>query len=570
MNSPDTDNKNLLKGMRPAALLSLAASFLLFIYGPFELYINNYIDFNFDIYDLLRYMPLIMFAVFAVSTVLLFILKKISEKAFCWVLAVYFVALLATYIQGTFFVRELPVLDGASIDWSDYSTLRVSGIIIWGVLAALTVLFLAFAGHERFQKTVSSICIVLIAYLAVTAAINCVSNPKALKAKNTTCMTADSALEMSRDKDNFVIFLMDCVDAGTFNDVMEDNPEYREVFADFTCYPDAMGCYSCTTKAVPFILFGKWYDNTVYYPYYIQDAIEESPFIQRLNDDNYNMSIYFEYIERANLDATMFENFRNVRNFKEPVKFCKMIIMLTGLRYLPFDLKPMCVVSPDNIYFDTLKTVEGEDIDYYEFEDAALYKRLYNSNVSYSDKSCFRFLYCNGAHTPYSYNKDVEIIENGSYYQNVEATIKIADTYLKLLKESDTYDNSVIIFLADHGVKQYDGKETKKQNPYLLIKGKNEKHDFKVNMAPVSHADLGDAYMKLLDGASGDECFSWKQGDRRERRYMFSEVGIQDPIYEYVQTGYASDTDSLVPTGNVYEFDWACVDAREAEERAKK
>ena len=51
--------------------------------------------------------------------------------------------------------------------------------------------------------------------------------------------------------------------------------------------------------------------------------------------------------------------------------------------------------------------------------------------------------------------------------------------------------------------------------------------------------DLVEAYYKLMDGAASDDCFAYKEGDQRERRYLLYKYLGEDHMVEYVQTGYA-------------------------------
>jgi hypothetical protein len=59
-----------------------------------------------------------------------------------------------------------------------------------------------------------------------------------------------------------------------------------------------------------------------------------------------------------------------------------------------------------------------------------------------------------------------------------------------------------------------------------------------------------------LDGADSSEIFDWKEGDVRQRRYMFHLPVKEDErvIYEFVETGDSSNTEDIERTGNFYFF----------------
>ena len=129
-------------------------------------------------------------------------------------------------------------------------------------------------------------------------------------------------------------------------------------------------------------------------------------------------------------------------------------------------------------------------------------------------------------------------------------------TYIEKLKNAGVYDNTVIVVMADHGINtaNYLGREGR-QNPIMLIKGIGENHDYYRNDAPVSHADLQEAFIKLLNGKKAEEAFDWKEGDTRIRTYMLSDSGSWTELTEYKTEEHASITGALYATGQVYPYE---------------
>lgn len=79
----------------------------------------------------------------------------------------------------------------------------------------------------------------------------------------------------------------------------------------------------------------------------------------------------------------------------------------------------------------------------------------------------------------------------------------------------------------------------------MFVKGFNEKHDFKINSAPISYDDLQMAYLRLLEGKKDTEIFDVNEGDKRERRYMYF-------MTEYIQTGDSKNESTMLPTGRTF------------------
>ena len=523
------------------------------------LYINNAMDFSFEIFDLWRYMIPLAFVAFVLSWILMIAVNFINEEAHTFLQAIYLSVLLALFIQGNFLTEGIPLLDGSSIDWNQNQNLRFMSIVVWGG-SFLQVFVIYIAKKFMIEKSATIVGSLFIAYLVITLALSCLTSKTAFVEKTQTTMTADGMLEMS-ENNNFVFFLLDAIDERAFEDVLENNPKYENSLEDFTLFTNTMCLYPHTTRSVPYILFGKEYNNSIFYPLYLKEAIRESPFIQRLTAEHFDQRVYFEYLYLTEIPNSVFQNFVDVRNFKNPELFCKMIIKLTGLQYLPYDLKKFCVLTPDNIYFDTLKTSENENLDYYSFDNLDLFNRIANNEIELTEKNCFRFLYAQGAHVPWSYSSDLKPVDSGTYSQAIESSLTLIDCYLNKLKEKNVYDNSVIIILSDHGWNTENKEDIvyHKQNPILMIKGLNEKHMFEKNDAPISHEDLQQAYLRLLDGCVTAELFDWHEGDYRERNHYISEVIIEADIFEYISDQHASDYEALKPSGRVYPFDWDTV-----------
>ena len=64
----------------------------------------------------------------------------------------------------------------------------------------------------------------------------------------------------------------------------------------------------------------------------------------------------------------------------------------------------------------------------------------------------------------------------------------------------------------------------------------------------------GAYYEALLAGAGADEAFPWKEGDVRERRYLFYRVKTMEHMEEFLQRDHARESESLEPTGVTYDY----------------
>lgn len=363
---------------------------------------------------------------------------------------------------------------------------------------------------------------------------------------------------------NFVIFMLDAADSREFSYLLEQNPEYRDIFADFTYYENTVGAYSCTRYAVPYILSGKWYECDTSFEEYMEDLYDKSPLIEELENRNYRIGLYEPDLHAQNNDVLRFDNiFEAEFKVKSYFGMARQELKLVGYRYAPYWLKKYCVLK-QAAFDEQLEAGEGSGEITASMENRVFLDHLNAGGITVDDtENSFKFIHLEGAHSPYVYDAEVNIIDEsqGTYAQNMEASVTLAERYLSALKKSGTYDNTAIIVMSDHGFNQDIDNADMGDNPFmrqcglLLIKGVGEKHDtMQISEAPVSYEDLQEAYRRLLDGAWSDTVFDCREGDHRDRRYLWYAVTDEDYLVEYQQTGYASDLSTMLPTGR--EFRW--------------
>ena len=549
----NTKTRQLLPGF----LMALAVSFLIFFYAPVELYCGNLDEFWFDLSVVLK----ISVVLFLLSTVVLSVLYGaalwIHPTLYRMGLAAGLCLLICTYVQGSFLINRLPRLDGNAIYWEKYDSLRKESLLLWGIVLAAVIVIRIVSRKELFVKITSYISMCLTLMLAVTV-ISVTVSSGALVPKDHVQVTAEDEFTMSQDT-NFVIFVLDSVDSRDFAERMAAHPEYNTYFSDFTYFQNTTCAYPCTKYSISYILSGEWYEDGEPFEDYVKRVYRDAPLLQELEQRGYRLGLYEDELHTADPIVTRFDNIRSVEVGVESYsELTKQILKLVGFRYAPYDLKKKCDVRA--AYFDaqmeviTEPQMPGFTQNNYDFKT-----NLENSGITVKENGkVFRFIHLEGAHVPCIYDKDVNIIASseGSYSQSVEASATLAHLYIEAMKKAGVYDNTAIIVMADHGYNgDVDGNPENfmRQNAMLMIKGIGETHDaLQISEAPISYADLQQAYVRLLDGEQSGDVFDWKEGDTRERRYLWYDFADDDYMVEYMQTGDAWDRSTLVPTGREY------------------
>ena len=539
------------RSLRTAVLLAITISYLWMFYAPLQLHFSNINEFRFDIYAILPTLCL-MFAVGLAAAMLVYsILYKCSRKLFNAVIVFSVIVLAGTYIQGTFMVKNLQVLDGSELIWSGHMWDHIQSLVLWSALFAGFIFLHRRYGNKQFMTIASAISSLLLCALIITNLSSGISNG-GFREKQLPVVTADGQYTMSADR-NFVVFIIDAADGETFRTLLETtDPEYKEVLADFTFFPNTVGAYTYTEQAIPQILTGRWYEFQKPFEEFVEETMEESALFRRLKEQDYRIGLYEEGLSLSRKSIEEYENVAEGKyrldNFAEYARssFCLMWYM-----YAPFAMKK--VFANPGLY-TTIRNQARADGNAFMGDNGAFYRALCSAEVTIAEEKCFRFMHIDGAHVPFIWDRNVNRIsmDEGSYEQNYQAYMTIVQLYLEKLKSADVYDNTAIIIMADHGYDLEGNGNTGRENPLFLIKGMNESHEFRVSEQPVSYEDLMDIYTGLLDGKSAEELIGYSENDYRDRRIIVFDLTHSEDFYEYYQTGYASDESTMIPTGRVY------------------
>lgn len=532
--------------------LTLAISFLICIYAPLELYFTNVDEFP---HDFALMLPELLqgFCVMMAAGLLCF--------GFCYVLYVrlYDLALVAaavgylcTYIQGMFLSGNLPPLDGRKIKWHEFASQNLHSLLLWFLVGVAVVLLIRFLHMKKMRVVFTALSLFLTSVLLVTL-VSVGIQYDGFRHKTEAVMTKEDMFTLSQDK-NLLIFMVDAADSATFSAMLEDHEEWEEVLTDFTYYPDTVGAYPFTKHSVPFILTGQWFENQEDFDTFTTKAMDASPLISALKAQDYRMGFYEEELVYNSEHVFAIENANTAEYEIVGTKpFLKQQLSLVWFKYAPFPLKQFVKVNMQD--FNNLVRLKDNEA-LFSPNNRDFYEELLSAEVTTVPERCFRFIHIEGAHVPFRYDKDVNLIdeEDGTYEQNMECSMTIVKAYLELLKEAGVYDNSAIIIMADHGYgHNRDIPIVGRGNPLLAVKGIGEDHPFTVSGAPISYEDLQTAYQRLLEGQGGEAVFDAREGDDRDRRFICYFYEKEDFMAEYTQTGHAFDIETMTPTGIEYK-----------------
>ena len=532
-------------------MLVLALDFMLFIFAPLEIYLNNQSDFWYDFFFILPWCLMFFAIAFVCSLIVMAILWLLGDVVYDLGLVFFLTLIAGCYYQGNFQVGNLPALDGTPLDLSKYRHDVIVSCVVWVILAvAVWVLYLK-CKRSMFRRVIRIGATYVFLILLVTTVTLFFTSAGYVKKDYLTCIK-DNQFEMSDDR-NFVIFVLDAVDADKYEEIYATHPEYEDMLQDFTYFANTLSGYPCTDCAMPLIMSGEWYENKEPFEEYLHHVYSEGRLFDVLEQAGYEMSLYDS--ELSLLETRIGNRYKNLIHsnltVSDPVIFVKRQIKMIGYKYAPWILK-------DHFWFNAQQLWNqrkvNTDNDLFMWDDWLFYLDVQQVPVTYTDAKQFKMIHLEGAHVPFRYDENMNVVYNTDYESSVAASMTLLGAYLDKLREADVYDNTVILVMSDHGfceeVKVGDGR----QHPILFIKGIGEKHGLQVSQAPISQVDYVDAYEKLLTGVPSSEAFPWKEGDSRERRYLYYHIRSMKHMVEYLQRDHASRSDLLQPTGMIYDY----------------
>lgn len=545
--------------LKPAISVTVVTCFMLFVFAPLEMYLDNPGEFWYDAYLLFPFVTMDFLFFAGISLAGFVIAYFLGDFLYTALLYCYFTGFVACYIQGNFMIKDLPPFNGTEVNWSLYRPDMIKDAIIWGIIALIILGLLLVLKAKKFKTMIFAVSTFFFCMLASTLTVLAI-NGDLLEQKQFVKFTKNDQFEMSTDT-NFIILLLDAIDEECFWRMWEKHPEYETAMADFTFYNNAMSGYAYTDHSLPLMVSGEWFENQEPYEDYLLRIYRDSPFFNHLEEQGYALSFYDDELQFE--VGVMDGEFSNMTYAKSTLwdadLFNKRLMKMSGVKYAPYFLKPYCWFNPDKINQQEMGA-KGEEL--FSWTNKAFYEDVQNGEVIYVEGKRFKLIHLMGAHVPFKYDQYMNEIEDADYFTCIESSMTVTMAYLDMLKKAGVYDNSIILVASDHGynisgdavsIPQRDENPNGRQHPILFVKGLNERHEMKVSGAPISFEDLVEAYYKLMDGALSDACFAYKEGEERERRYLLYNYLGEDHMVEYIQKGYAGDEDTLIPTGRVFD-----------------
>lgn len=542
---------NIKEKLLISTLISFAASFMVFIVNPIDIFANNAQEFSFALGDFILPLLLCFLVCFAAVFGFLIIFNKQLLNTFTSVILSIFAS---SYIynltigKGTFVSGDVRI---------DLNKAQNAYFIILGITIYIMLLLGLFL-KKQWKNICVFLCVLLIAMNSATLLTDFTAKnaAKANGAKVEYALTEKNMFNVS-DKENVVYFLFDRFDKIFYDEVVEKYPDYFSKTLDgFTYFDNTVSTFSRTYPAVTGMITGVTYDGKTSADEYFKKAYTTSPFLKDLKNNGYNVNLYVDrYYEYS--DAKYFkdiaDNTVKVKGYTPNKKnILSYLLQLSGCRILPFSLST--TMFKFTVYGTVLKLSDLKtDGKIYHDDDAEVYKNLTASGLdTYDSDKNFTFIYLHGSHSPFTLNSNVERVGKSTSIEQTIGSFKIIDEYIKELKRLGVYDNTTIVITGDHGYPYTDTESLLKYmdkgtRTCVFIKPKNSKGELKTKHTQASLTDIIPTIVKdtklKTNHNYGESLFDIDKNQTRTRIYYHSRLsGDSKLIFDkYKITGDAAD-----------------------------
>lgn len=488
-----TTNKKNQEKTEISFLAALFFAFNLFFFAPMDFYYSNAEQITIG----MKYLLTALLIPTIIAFILLFLLFRLTrEKQHTFFTSLFMGLGLAMYIQGNYLNSGMGTFDGHEYK---ASSLKICiNLIVWAAVIIVPFLIAKF-NKKFFPKFIKFLSFFIVTIEIVTIVILRIKLHIAdtafffekanMQSNNAKIMSTQDQFLYSNDE-NLIVIIPDEYDSRCFDNSLKTDNDFIDSFDGFIYYENTLGMYNMTDLAVPYLLTGKNpshsydYSDTSFF-----DAVSKN-----MKTDIYGESqlippeICEKYADNYINRTISASDFFNVG---------KIFYKVTLFKYLPEAFKKNFFVYSSDIN-NAFSSVQC-----YFFDNLAFYNHL-QSDLEFTDEKCFKLFYMHGLHNPRNINADLERVENWSITADEQAVAvnKILLKYFDILKSNGVYENSTIVIMADHGLRESENG----MYPLLMIKKAGSSGTpMEISSVPISHKDVFPTLMFLAGEPNGEE-----------------------------------------------------------------
>jgi len=573
--------KSYLQRLCTTAVVAFLLALTTLIAIPTTIYVYNTGEFT------LRYVEFLVFAGIMFATAVLgtcAVLPLLRGDVFRLAVTLLFAMGVLCWFQGNVLVWDYGPLTGKTIPWQEHWVNATIDTPIWVAGLVLAMIF-----SRRLQPMLITISLVLVVVQVLNVAFLLPRLWQEERVASVKRYVIDDSRKFAYSTTkNAILIVLDEFQSDIFAQALESDSVSRESFDGFVYFPDALGSGTYTEIAVPTLLTGIAYDNSVSRKVYLEKAFLESSLLARAVAAGFEVDA-FPWIGWANesmfFDARVASNYRlrddeaeskltlSEKQAKEAINLVDIALM----RSVPHLLKPR--IYNDHSWFlvglisklmpEQVKTGVAKD---YTFDVNVIAKQARARLRVAGEKPSLKFYHLKGAHAPLSVNQQLEFTSEvfpytrENYLAQLTAAVFSLGKFFDLLREARLYDATLIMVVGDHGSggarELFVGEagestdpmhstsgfqwDKARASPLMMIKRSGASGPIRESRAPASLFDVPATLLAELGIGQADgpgvSLFDIPEGKPRRRHFYafdFTETTRQflPPIRHYVVSG---------------------------------
>jgi hypothetical protein len=516
-NSRQGTTDDVRSGIINLISVSLLFSSTLFYFGPSNLFFYDIGEFLYRYQEvILSLVSVTLITTVVVSAVLsLFLRTRWFAKAVSVVLALS----VLLWLQGNVLLWDYGPLYGQEIIWNEKSAQGLLECLIWA-----SVLSGALLASERLYRSVRKIIMLLVVIQLVSLCAIAIQTKRPLHANYK--VSNETEFHFSGDR-NIVLLVLDAFNTDSFMEVIQSDRRYMDMLQGFTYFPDSVGGFAHTYPAIPLMLTGKYYDNSLPRDKFAKQVFSSGSLPQILINEGYH--VYLPPVTNMYLfDAIASNIVRKKRMISLKLLEDPYLLRLTMFRFSPHYIKK--VIYPRLQRQAAMVSIDNASDGHH---DLSFIMRMQQHSKLVLTQPAFKYYHLGGLHEPYVLNEDLELarLPNNRSGQQIQARalMKIVGRFLASLKELGIYDETLILIVGDHGKgnpempHQVAGDNMAYLAPLVLAKPYSTTGKLRISKAPVALMDMPKTVLQQLKldyDVPGISIFSLDETRKRTRRYL--------------------------------------------------
>jgi len=361
------------------------------------------------------------------------------------------------WLQANMLVWDYGLLDGREIDWSEKIGAGLIDSVLWITAIIIGIVWAAHVCRIAQKGSVAFILIQLISTLFVVTQV-----PEANRLHKEPLGKEESFFKFSQEK-NVIILVLDSFQGDIFNEIINESPPYRDYFQGFTYYRNALSGFPHTGAAVPLILTGRFYENSIPFHEFKKNAFSLDSVPKILKSNGYQVDLvgpaYFFHADSTVASSRI--AIKDLIGQNVRLKDAAFTFDVSLFRHIPHFTKMYVYNNQSWLFSNWLVRDSGPDDGLAEFpagfhrDDIRFVRKMALQAKGDSDRPTFKYIHIKLPHLPVRINEQLEYGvlpgTRNNFKKQAKATLTLVSVFLDTLKDIGAYDTSMIFVLADHG-----------------------------------------------------------------------------------------------------------------------